>query len=166
MGRERKPGGHVLTRWHDRQPSPHPGGTPLDIGTPAGADGGGGRGKDAEPRIDPAISNLRPGQTLKVAVNLGRASTHVCTVQSRQVSDQMDNTFAASLPTTSGTSTFLPSFLPSFLPASFEHLLLSSVFGDAHFPPSSCARLEENFSRCSSSHYLFFLSANPQLPMN
>ena len=49
MGRERKPGGHVLTRWHDRQPSPHPGGTPLDIGTPAGADGGGGRGKDAEP---------------------------------------------------------------------------------------------------------------------
>ena len=111
MGRERKPGGHVLTRWHDRQPSPHPGGTPLDIGTPAGADGGGGRGKDAEPRIDPAISNLRPGQTLKVAVNLGRASNHVCTVQSRQVSDQMDNTFAASLPTTSCTSSFLPSCL-------------------------------------------------------
>jgi hypothetical protein len=134
MGRERKPGGHVLTRWHDRQPSPHPGGTPLDIGTPAGADGGGGRGKDAEPRIDPAISNLRPGQTLKVAVNLGRASNHVCTVQSRQVSDQMDNTFAASLPTTSGTSTFLPSFLPSFLPPS-STCYLAVCLATHIFPP-------------------------------
>ena len=33
-----------------------------------------------EPRIDPAISNLRPGQTLKAGVSLGRPDNHICDV--------------------------------------------------------------------------------------
>ena len=42
--------------------------------------GGGGPEEEEEPRIDPAISNLRPGQTLKAGVSLGRPDNHICDV--------------------------------------------------------------------------------------